>query len=393
MRKKKIIFFSVSGAGVKRNLIDIALNLDKESYEVIGIFPDKLFSNVVHKNLSQTYKEIFKMAGFKYYILEIPRELSPMTDLKSIWRLRNILRSEHPDILHCHSSLAGALGRLAVASLYKRRPKVIYTPHLMYYQNAKGIKRSIYWRIEKLLWPLADAIIAVGQSECEALKRDFSPAKNLYCINNGIDIAGGVSIVPSARESLCDELNVNDKSVFILSLARLEPQKDVLTLLRAFISVANQYSDAVLLLAGGGTASQIKEARRLIEEANLSRRAFLLGWRDDPDLLLTAADIAVLSTNIEGLPYALLEAMAAGKPLLGSRTQGVVDCILDGYNGYLFSIGDTKPCAERLSKLLRDSALRERLGRAGKKYVLENFSLKTMLGNTEALYDKVLSLS
>jgi glycosyltransferase involved in cell wall biosynthesis len=185
-------------------------------------------------------------------------------------------------------------------------------------------------------------------------------------------------------------LKVKDESIFVLSLARLEPQKDVLTLLRAFIRLSSQHPEAVLLLAGGGTDSQIKEAESLIEEAGLSRRAFLLGWRDDPDLLLSATDIAVLSTNLEGLPYALLEAMAAGKPLVGSRAQGVVDCIVDGQNGYLFDIGDIDSCSVCLSRLLRDSTLRVRLGAAGREYVLENFSLKTMLDKTEELYDKQL---
>jgi glycosyltransferase involved in cell wall biosynthesis len=389
--KIKIILFSVCiGGGVERHLLDLALNLDKGKYEIIGIFPDR-YSNIVHKNSSYTYKEVFGKAGLRYHILEIQRELSPLLDLKAIWRLRKILRIEHPDILHCHSSLAGALGRLATVFIGKRKPKIVYTPHLMYYQNTKGIKRPIYWCIEKLLWPLASAIIAVGHSEYESLSRDFAPAKKLYCINNGIDVSAGVSIISDARKKLCDELKIKSKSIFILSLARLEPQKDVLTLLRAFISVADQHPDAVLLLAGGGIEYQIKEAQRLIEEANLSRRIFLLGWRDDPNLLLLATDIAVLSTNVEGLPYALLEAMAAGKPLIGSRAQGVVDCIVDGYNGYLFDIGDVKSCAKCLCRLLQDSALRNQFGTAGKEYALKNFSLKTMLSKTEDLYDKQLS--
>jgi glycosyltransferase involved in cell wall biosynthesis len=389
MRKKKIIFFSVSGAGVKRNIIDIALNLDKEKYEVIGVFPDKLFSSVVRGDSQCTYKEIFNRAGLKCHILEIPRELSPLIDMKAVWHLRKILKIERPDIVHCHSSLAGALGRLAVLGLCKVKPKIVYTPHLMYYECSKGLKKSIYWCIEKLLWPLADAIIAVGRSEYEVLNKDFAPAKRLYRINNGIDVVEGVSNVSNAKERLSNELDIKGDSIFILSLARLEPQKDVLTLLKAFISVTTQQPDAVLLLAGGGTESQIKEAKRLIEEAGLSRRAFLLGWRDDIDLLLSAADIAVLSTNLEGLPYALLEAMAAEKPLVGSLAQGVVDCIIDGYNGYLFDVGDVESCAVYLTRLLRDPVLRRRLGAAGKEYALKNFSLKTMLNETEELYSKI----
>jgi glycosyltransferase involved in cell wall biosynthesis len=387
---KKIIFFSVSGAGVKRNITDIALNLDREKYEVVGIFPDKLFSNVVHKASEYTYKEIFNKAGLKYHALEIPREFSMLTDAKAVVSLREILRDERPDVLHCHSSIAGALGRLAVAML-KSKPRIIYTPHLMYYQYVKGIKRSIYWSVEKFLWSFADAIVAVGLSEYGSLKRDFAPARGLYHINNGIDINAGISDIPDAKERLCNELNIENKSIIILSLARLEPQKDVITLLRAFILLANQHQDAVLLLAGGGTESQIKKAQMLIAEANLSkRRIFLLGWRDDPDLLISAADIAVLSTNFEGLPYALLEAMVAGKPLVGSRAQGVVDCIEDGHNGYLFDIGDTEFCAECLTRLLRDSNLRKRMGDSGREYVQREFALKDMLRTIEDLYEKLM---
>jgi glycosyltransferase involved in cell wall biosynthesis len=390
MPKIKIVFFSISGAGVKRHLTDIALNLDGEEYEVIGVFPDELFSNVVHKDPEHTYKAIFERAGLKYYILEVPRELSPWIYVKSVGRLREILRSERPDILHCHSSVAGALGRLAVFLLSEPKPKVIYTPHLMYYQHAKGLKSSVYWGIEKLLWPLADAIIAVGESEYNVLSRDFSPAKRLLRINNSIDIEKGVSLIPDAREKLCNELKLKDDVLFILSLARLEPQKDVLTLLKAFILIADRHTKSVLLMAGGGTEAQINEAKRLISEAGLSQRAFLLGWRDDADLLLSAADIVALSTNYEGLPYALLEAMAIGKPLIGSRAQGVVDCIEDGHNGFIFEIGNVEDCAGCLERLLGEPGLRNQAGAKGRKLVQQRFALMDMLKTTAQLYDRKL---
>jgi glycosyltransferase involved in cell wall biosynthesis len=386
MYKIKIIFFSISGAGVKRHLLDLALNLDREKYEVVGIFPDKMFSNIVSKAPEFTYRGIFQKAGLRYYILEIPRELSPWLDLKAVWELRKILRTERPDILHCHSSVAGALGRLAVFSLSRLKPKIIYTPNLMYHQQAQGLKRSLYWAVEKMLWPLAGAIIAVGESEYDALARDFAPAKNLLRINNSIDTETGIHPFPDAKEKLCKELDLKQDALFVLSLARLEPQKDVLTLLKAFVLIAEKYPRAVLLMAGGGKEEQIQEARRLIDEANLSRRTFLLGWRDDSDMLLSAADIAVLSTHCEGLPYVLLEAMAFGKPLVGSRAQGVVDCIVHGCNGYLFDIGDTKSCAASLERLLQDSALRKRFGAAGKELVERKFALKDMLQATEKLY-------
>ncbi len=368
-------------------MLDIALNLDKEQYEVIGIFPDKLFSSVVRNNDDFTYRATFQRAGLEHYILEIPRELSLGIYLRSVWDLRKILEHERPGVLHCHSSVAGALGRLAVFLMSRPKPRVVYTPNLMYYQNARGLKRFTYWGIEKILWPLADIIIAVGDSEYEALQRDFAPAKNLLRINNSIDAETGIAFHPRAKEILCKELNLRNNTLFVLSLARLEPQKDVLTLLKAFILIANKYPNAVLLMAGGGTEAQIQEAQYLIKEANFQDRAFLLGWRDDPDLLLSASDIAVLSTHYEGLPYALLEALAFGKPLIGSRAQGVVDCIQDGDNGLLFDIGDINGCAYCLERLLGDQALRKNMGDAGKELVRRKFSLKDMLQVTEASYD------
>jgi glycosyltransferase involved in cell wall biosynthesis len=388
MHKIKIIFFSVSGGGVKRHLLDLALNLDREKYEVIGVFPDKMFSNIVSKDPKFTYRAIFQEAGLRYYILEIPRELLPWIDLNAILHLRKILRAEQPDVLHCHSSLAGVLGRLAVFSLFRPKPKVIYTPNLMYYQQFQGIKRFIYWAVEKMLWPLADAIIAVGESEYNALAQNFAPAKRLLHISNSIDIAAEIHLVSEAKEKLCAELKLKKDTLFILSLARLEPQKDVLTLLKAFILIAEKYPQAVLLMAGGGQEQQINAALRLIDEAGLSRRAFLLGWRDDPDVLLSASDIAVLSTHYEGLPYALLEAMAFEKPLVGSRAQGVVDCILDGRNGFLFETGNVEACAECLVRLVEDASLRKRMATAGKEYVRKNFALQDMLKKTQELYSR-----
>lgn len=114
-----------------------------------------------------------------------------------------------------------------------------------------------------------------------------------------------------------------------------------------------------------------------------------MGWRQDIPQLLAACDVLVLSTRREGLPYALLEAMALGKPVVGSDVPGVRECIQSGHNGALFPLGDAPALAQILTQLLDNPAWATTLGRHGQIMIEQRFSMRTMITSLEALYSGV----
>lgn len=377
-RKIKVMHFAVSAGGVKRHILDIAAGHDRSRFEMIGVFPDASLSSSVAGDMENRYRARFRALGLACHVLEVPRELSPGRDLASVISLVRLLRRHKPDVLHCHSSKAGLIGR--VASLFYRSVSVCFTPHVMYYSLHRGLRRFVYLVAEKALAPFTNAVIAVSKSEYDEIARDFRLKERLRLINNG------VLPVPSSPDTdrVRTELGLTPENIVLLSPTRCEPQKDVRTLLLAMSKVRQQEPGVKLLVAGEGP--QRNELEALSRSLGLEDCVRFLGWVDDMQPLMEAADIVVLSSVREGMPYALLEAAAMGKPTIGSRVVGTQDCIGDNESGFLVPCGDADAFAEKIIELCRSPHLRASFGEGGKKLVAARFHRDIMIKELESLY-------
>lgn len=392
-RRIKILISSVSPGGVKRHIKDIVTWIDRDRFEVVGAFPEKSLDRIYQTDEETNYHTIFTKAGHESHVVEIPTGLSPFRSVWAAWQLARLMRKIRPDVLHCHSSMAGAVGRLATVGY--RPPVVIYTPHLIYFLRWAGLKRSIFLYLEKLLFPLCDRIVAVSRAEYDGIMDQLGPSDKIVRIYNAIpiehrDIPGSSGMPASSNrhpaeldEELAKGLNVQKRTGIILSIARLDSQKDVGTLIRAAALLQEDHPDFVVLLAGGG-----KEQRQLMELARdlgVDGRIRFLGWRNDVQHLIDLCDIVVLSTRREGLPYALLEAMAMGKPVLGSDVEGVQEC-MEHVGWGLFPLGDAKELARKLACLLDSSSLCREMGEKARKSCLDNFAPEMMMTRLAELY-------
>ncbi|GAB6162757.1 glycosyltransferase family 4 protein [Desulfothermus naphthae] len=383
MNKLKIVFFVISAGGVKKHIIDLVSRLDKEKFEIIGVFPDKLLLKSVIKDEKNKYSSCFRELGHKYYILEIPPGINFLTDIKAIIRLISILLKERPQILHCHSSIAGAIGR--IAGRLCGIPKIIYTPHCMYYQWVGGVKKYIYYILERMLFYLSDKIIAVSHSEFQELCSVFPTAKRLIQINNGVDIEMLVQHKSSVDvEKLKNSLGVEKGSKIILSVARLSPQKDIMTLLKAVYVGKEKFNNTVVLIAGEG--DQYEELKNYVDTRGLNKRIIFLGWRDDIYDLMAICDIVVLSSKKEGMPYSVIEAGAMAKPVVGSDTTGIKDGIIHRKTGFLFPVGDAKALSNYLQLLVNNPNLCIEMGHRAQAFIRSNFNVHNMVKATEQLY-------
>ncbi|MFZ5810842.1 MAG: glycosyltransferase family 4 protein [Thermodesulfobacteriota bacterium] len=378
----KVLVHTVSLGGVRQHIEDIVTQIDRERFELVGAFPDRLLNRTYLPDDTDGYQDLFAKAGFRTCTVETPTGLSPLACAKALLEMIRLLRREKPDVLHCHSSMAGAVGRLAALA---RRPRlVLYTPHLMFSLRFTGVRRFVFATLERLLFPLCDGVIAVSASEYAGITRVLGKSPKIRLIRNAVPYLLATQPPRYDTNGLFSELDLPAGKKIILSTARFDAQKDVGTLVRAAALLARTRSDFLILLAGDG--EERDRIIDLIQNLGLTDRVRLLGWRSDVPRLVAACDVMVLSSRQEGLPYAMLEALALCKPVVGSDVPGIKDCIDPGRTGFLFPLGDAGGLADALNRLLEDEALREDMGAKAREMALNFFSPQGMIDALESLY-------
>jgi glycosyltransferase involved in cell wall biosynthesis len=207
----------------------------------------------------------------------------------------------------------------------------------------------------------------------------------LAVIPNAVDAAAELDENRAPRSVL----GAPPDALAALYVGRLDPQKGVDVLLHAVARAHRVLPHLHLSLAGIGPDQDalVNLARQL----GVDSRTHFLGWRNDVPALLGAADLFVMPSRWEGMPNALLEAMAAGLPVIATRAQGSTELVRDGETGKLIAIDQPDELADAMVSLGNDPALRRRYGRTGREFAHREFSLERMIGRYLALYDSLLS--
>lgn len=304
-------------------------------------------------------RDASRAAGVRFIELEhVRRPLNPWRDFRGLLELASLIRRERPHIVHANSAKAGALGRLA--AWLTRVPITIYTVHGWAFTAHAGPSSTLYRWAERLLRPLTTMTICVAESERRAgLEARTCGEATTVVIHNGVDLPP--LRAPETRSGPCR----------LVTVGRLQAPKDALTLVRALAALQPASCEAVIVGDGPDRPAVENEVRRL----GLDSVVRLAGERDDVADFLAAADLFVLSSRSEGLPLSILEAMAVGLPVVASGVGGVPEVVVEGETGLLVPPGDPQSLADAIERLLDDSALRRRLGAAGRIRVAEQFDL------------------
>jgi len=315
------------------------------------------------------------------------REVRPWRDLRALLGLYRMMRSFRPHIVHTHTAKAGMLGRLAarVAGV----PVVVHTFHGHVLRGYFGPLTTAFYRaVERRLGASSDVLVAVSDS----VKRDLvalgvAPAAKIRVIPLGLDLEPLVGVLP--RGSLRGEAGVPESAPLVGIVGRLAPIKDVGTFLRAAAAVRAAVPAVRFAVVGDGEERGRLEAERA--RLGLEDCVFFHGWRRDMAAVYGDLDVVVNCSRNEGTPVALIEAMAAGRPVVATRVGGTPDLLGDGRRGLLVPPGDAGALATGVVDALRrrDPVLAR--AREGQAYVLAHHSSRRLIDDVDALYRELLS--
>jgi L-malate glycosyltransferase len=308
--------------------------------------------------------------------------LAPKTemDLSAAWRLSRLIKRLTPDIVHAHDPHAVAMAGLALSmSTQPVKPPLVASRRVDFHLRQSAMSRWKYRQVERF--------ICASEAIRRMLVADGVPEAKTVTVHEGIDV-GRVEAAPPAK--LHEELFLPHGAPIVGNVAALVPHKGQRHLVEAAALVIPQVPDARFVIAGDGELRPSLE--RLIKGRRLEKHVLLAGFRPDVLSLHKAFDIFVMSSVTEGLGTSLLDAMAAGKPIVATSTGGIPEVVADGLNGYLVPPRDHEAMASAIVRLLRDAELRRRLGAAGLTRVREQFSAERMVERTLNEYERLMKV-
>jgi glycosyltransferase involved in cell wall biosynthesis len=312
----------------------------------------------------------------------------PVELVRQFLRIRADIRRHRYDVVHTHTSIAGAMGRVAAWSA--GTPVRVHMLHAFAGHDAvPQPKRSLYRAVERLLGLFTTHYVAGS-----AFIRDVG-------VRNRIIPAARTTVIPySSRQRVGDatqvdrarlraELGLPEDALLVALVGRVEDQKGVDHLVRAARTVTAQVPAAHVVVVGDGTRRA--EMERLTADLGLADRVHFTGWRHDLTDVMRSIDVLALPSRWEAFGIVNLEAMAAAKPVVGFAVEGIPEVVVHGETGLLSPAGDEAGLAEHLVRVLVDPELAARLGEAGRRRFVERFVPDEMAAAHVELYDRLLA--
>lgn len=362
-----------AAGGMKNHLIDLVRRTDKTRFDVTVACPPN----------SQLWDSLYEM-NIKLIPIPLVGEISPAKDYAAIRILIKHLHNTKTSILHAHSSKGALVGRLA--AVVARTPVVIFTAHnSIFYEEWPGWKKRLFASVEKFLARFTDRIITVSDAlKQEIMEMEGLPSKQITTIYNGIEVDKftGKSDPLHIRKSM----NIPELGPVVGTIARLAPQKGISFFLKA-ASLLKEYQVNFVIIGDGPLEESLKQEA---VDLGLQGRVTFTGRREDISDILSTLDIFVLPSVTEGLPLTILEAMAAGKPIVATRVGGIPEVIVDGKTGIIVPPKDPEAMAVALASLLGGREKMAKIGLAGQKLVKDKFTIDTMVERTMNLYSQLL---
>ncbi len=380
-RRPKVLQVTAADITVKALLLPLIERLQQEGLEVHAACSDG------------PQAKALKERGLVVHTLPIHRSVAPLRNLKAVVALYRLIRRQKYDVVHVHTPVASFVGRLAARAA--GTPVIVYTAHGFYFHDRmrESVRRPIIW-LERLWGRLMTDMVFTQSAEDArtAVQERICPKEKVLWIGNGVDTGRfGVSQATSRGA-----LGLSDTDVVVGFVGRVVREKGILELIEATAIASKQVPGLKLLIVGDTLQSDRDKTtgrmvRMLIDSNDLSGRVVFTGFVDDVRPAFSAMDILALPSYREGMPRTIIEAMAAGKPVVATDIRGCREEVLTGVTGYLVPPGDSDALAKAIVKLASDRARAAGMGEEGRRRAAALFDERLVLDRQMAAYRELLN--
>jgi len=354
-----------------------------------GVFESKLLAGIPDDHEGNMSFLVEKQEIPSVQIGGLRNGSGPIGDLKTFGRLYQVIKREKPDLVHLHLLKARFFG--GIAAKLAKVPMIVETFHGNLFSGYHGkLKAAAILAAERFLgWLIMDRVIAISETQKEEIIRyRVCPQEKIEVIPLGLNL-NRFSQCSELKGEFRKEIGISKETVLIGTVGRLVPIKGLPYLLVAISRVAKSSDyDFCLLVVGDGELRRDLESQA--SSLGIERRVRFLGWRFDLERIYADLDIVVLSSLNEGTPVSLIEAMAAGKAVLATKVGGVPDLIEDGKTGVLVPSKDPEALTEAILRLLKNDALRRRLGEQAKASVYPKYDVSRLVEDMKNFYLKIV---
>ena len=334
-------------------------------------------------------------------IPDMGRSIDPFKDYKAYKKVQKIIKDFKPDIVHTHSAKPGAVGRLAASSL--NIPAIVHTYHGHVFHSYFGkLKTNFIINTERYLATRSHALIAISDQQKNELTDDFHIAdeNKFKVVPLGFELKKFSENQEEKRKKFRDEFNLEDDAIAIGIIGRLVPVKNHNLFLEGINYLLSKTSKKIkAFIIGDGETRQALERKAgqlnisFSNNHNTNASLIFTSWRNDIDVINAGLDVIALTSLNEGTPVSLIEAQAAGKPIVSTRVGGISDIVLENETALLSKINDTAAFQQNLLQLVENDELRNSLSKKGAAHVQSKFSVERLASDMANLYYELLDKS
>lgn len=313
------------------------------------------------------------------------KNINPFLDSLSLLKVYSVCKEYKFDIVHTHTSKPGVIGRIAARLAGVK--SVIHTIHgFAFHAFSSPLQNFIYKNLEKIAAKFCDLAISVNEEDrLTAISQNIISSDKIKTITNGID--PGRFNTAFNRDTFRSGLGLNKDDILVGNIGRMAEQKDPLTFIKAAKLLTDNFPNAYCIFLGDGPL--FEEAKNFAASLNLGHRLILPGFKNNPEDYLRAFDIFVINSLWEGMPYAVLEAMCAGLPIVATDIKGIRECV-DQNSAVLIEPSEPDKIFQAVEKLIKNPELSSKISGIAQKRFFENFTQERMLSDIISEYSSLL---
>ena len=326
------------------------------------------------------------------HAFDLPCDRNPFRGglFRSVRLLRQLIRENGYDVIHCHTITGCIIARIAGAPFRKKGLKVFYTCHGMHFFRGASFSRWLFgYPMEKCLAPFTDVLITINEDDEQMAHKHLSACGAIERIHGiGVHLSRFTEYhSDTAPAQFRKSLGLAPDDFVMIYVAEINQNKNQYALLEAFARIRQTIHSAKLLLVGPDHDNG--KLQEMIHQRGFAESVLLLGWRSDIPQLLHCADMYVASSKSEGLPLNLIEAMACDLPVVAFRNRGHCSIIDHGHNGFIVPQGDSNAMAEQVIRLHQDPALKKQIVAQAQKDIRQ-YDTEHVLNELTSIYNKYL---